>query len=386
MVNGKRKTKERKEGGITLIVLVITIIVFLILAGVTIAFLSGPNGIIQKSIEAKLETRGGEVEEKIKLWKTEYQTSKYIDGMQVKKEDEMLNELLDQKLIFNEEIDKENKIITIGSKEINYKLEDITIKEIDMPRELYAFDGDLNSNGTAENIKMLCADNSDSPIADIILQIVLQDSYNAILDDWYMKNVMKDANKSFQEYINEEYNNGTVDKIYSSAYEYLKDTEGEDIAKNVLLLAIQEYGIDIQDILDTIEIYYPDGTSFNDNYNAQVIIENSGEKICQAKYNGIEYKLKFNVNQYELIQNLNYNYIYDFVNKKVVKINSIEIPELEVDLNQFIDNYNGNTIISGELSDIIPYDFMFGEDGIEMIVNTDEGEINLHFSVIRRIQ
>ena len=48
------KLKIRKiEKGITLIALVITIIVLLILAGVSIAFLVGDNGILKYTINAK---------------------------------------------------------------------------------------------------------------------------------------------------------------------------------------------------------------------------------------------------------------------------------------------------------------------------------------------
>ncbi len=41
--------KRNKNTGITLIALVITIIILLILAGVTIATLTGENGILRKS-------------------------------------------------------------------------------------------------------------------------------------------------------------------------------------------------------------------------------------------------------------------------------------------------------------------------------------------------
>jgi len=51
----KKKFKERK--GITLIALVITIIVLLILAGVSIMMLTGDNSILQKATEAKEKTR-----------------------------------------------------------------------------------------------------------------------------------------------------------------------------------------------------------------------------------------------------------------------------------------------------------------------------------------
>ena len=53
--------------GITLIALVITIIVLLILAGVSIAMLTGSNGILTQAGNAKTETIQGEVEEACKL-------------------------------------------------------------------------------------------------------------------------------------------------------------------------------------------------------------------------------------------------------------------------------------------------------------------------------
>lgn len=69
-----------KNKGITLIALVITIIVLLILAGVTIATLTGDNGLLQKATTAKEETKSAEAEEQIKLIYAEYQISKYAEG------------------------------------------------------------------------------------------------------------------------------------------------------------------------------------------------------------------------------------------------------------------------------------------------------------------
>ena len=51
-----KKSQLKQNKGITLIALVITIIVLLILAGVTIAALSGPNGILTQAQEAKRKT------------------------------------------------------------------------------------------------------------------------------------------------------------------------------------------------------------------------------------------------------------------------------------------------------------------------------------------
>ena len=62
------RTKELKRNkGITLIALVITIIVLLILAGVTIATLTGENGILIRAEQAKIETEEEQLKEDIKL-------------------------------------------------------------------------------------------------------------------------------------------------------------------------------------------------------------------------------------------------------------------------------------------------------------------------------
>lgn len=63
----KRKKKEKHNMGITLIALVITIIVLLILAGVSIATLTGENGILTQAQNAKNETEEAEAQEKEEL-------------------------------------------------------------------------------------------------------------------------------------------------------------------------------------------------------------------------------------------------------------------------------------------------------------------------------
>lgn len=62
----------RKQKGITLIALVITIIVLLILAGISISALTGENGILSKSKKAKLETSHGAVKEAVITAYNEY--------------------------------------------------------------------------------------------------------------------------------------------------------------------------------------------------------------------------------------------------------------------------------------------------------------------------
>ena len=66
-MNNIIKNKIKQKNGITLIALVITIIVLLILAGVSIAMLTGQNGILTQAQNAKTTTADKSAEEKIKL-------------------------------------------------------------------------------------------------------------------------------------------------------------------------------------------------------------------------------------------------------------------------------------------------------------------------------
>ena len=65
-----------KQKGITLIALVITIIVLLILAGISIAMLTGENGILKKAMNAKEETQIKGYYEKIELIRNELRLEK----------------------------------------------------------------------------------------------------------------------------------------------------------------------------------------------------------------------------------------------------------------------------------------------------------------------
>lgn len=95
--------QQKKEKGITLIVLVITIIVLLILAGVTIATLTGDNGILTKANEAKESTEIETEKEIIEL-----------SILQVKKEDMTIEESELQNAL-NENCNENNKAYIVDS-------------------------------------------------------------------------------------------------------------------------------------------------------------------------------------------------------------------------------------------------------------------------------
>ena len=73
----------KNQKGITLIALVITIIVLLILAGVSIAMLTGPNGLLTRAEDSKIATVEGRVRDAVSVAVsnariTKYQTSNNV--------------------------------------------------------------------------------------------------------------------------------------------------------------------------------------------------------------------------------------------------------------------------------------------------------------------
>lgn len=121
------KELRKNQKGITLIALVVTIVVLLILAGVSIAMLGGENGLITRAQEAAEETRGASVEEERDLWKANQYLDDYASGSSESLQ-ELIDRLVEQGLLTEDEKDEilgnEEKGIeatgqvTIGSKTI----------------------------------------------------------------------------------------------------------------------------------------------------------------------------------------------------------------------------------------------------------------------------
>ena len=106
----------KNKKGITLIALVVTIVVLLILAGVTISLLLDENGIIAKSKEARTETRVSQIEDEVGMWKQHNFINKESNQAQ-ESADTMLASLISRKLLTEDEIDREQELITIKKKD-----------------------------------------------------------------------------------------------------------------------------------------------------------------------------------------------------------------------------------------------------------------------------
>ena len=106
----------KKQKGITLIALVVTIVVLLILAGVTISLLLDENGIIAKSKDARTETRVSQIEDEVGMWKQHNFINKESNQAQ-ESADTMLANLISRKLLTEDEIDRDQELITIKKKD-----------------------------------------------------------------------------------------------------------------------------------------------------------------------------------------------------------------------------------------------------------------------------
>ena len=145
--------------GITLIALVITIIVLLILAGVSIAMLTGENGILTQATNAKEETTKVEEEEKIKMAVI---GSSISDNGRVEIIDETSFKQELQNQFGNQQVDVEtigdgSFIITVTDTQRKYYVNDDrrvinsdNIIEITTVDELKAFRDDVNNGNNYE--------------------------------------------------------------------------------------------------------------------------------------------------------------------------------------------------------------------------------------------
>ena len=132
MTEKNLKKVQFNQNGITLIALVITIIVLLILAAVSISTLTGENGILTRAEDANVESRGASVEEARNLWFTEKNMNNEIGETTQKSLEDLINELVNEGLLTadekdiilgNEEKGIEAKYqITIGSHFIDFNL------------------------------------------------------------------------------------------------------------------------------------------------------------------------------------------------------------------------------------------------------------------------
>ena len=118
-MNPKLLKNITKQKGITLIALVITIIVLLILAGVSIAMLTGQNGILTQAQNASTQTEIAEAKEKAQMDIMAWQSERLENGQDATLNDETVKTILTGK-DYVKELKDTSFISTKGDHEIQY--------------------------------------------------------------------------------------------------------------------------------------------------------------------------------------------------------------------------------------------------------------------------
>ena len=120
-----KKHKKNKASGITLIALVVTIIVLLLLAGISIQMLTGDNGILQRAGDAKTMTDEAQIKERIQLAYHSALTKDITEKndkltMQTLQE-ELEKEFTGKTVTITENSDKKEWIIAVENVELSVK-------------------------------------------------------------------------------------------------------------------------------------------------------------------------------------------------------------------------------------------------------------------------
>ena len=245
----------KKQKGITLIALVVTIVVLLILAGVTISLLLDENGIITKSKDARTETRISQIEDEVEMWKQHNFINKESNQAQ-ESADTMLANLISRKLLTEDEIDRNQELITIkkkdGSivKEISYS--SVTINISKAP--------DTEKSG----VVILTATATGTMIPNIDLS-----NGNEEFNNW--RNTLSEEEKkeiikyAYRKAINMEDKNANC-KTFQDALDWLKNYNGIEEATETAFWNMVESDGGIDEAMKMMEVLVNEDTKMLEGY------------------------------------------------------------------------------------------------------------------------
>ena len=238
-LGGKIMLKNKK--GITLIALVVTIVVLLILAGVTISLLLDENGIIAKSKDARTETRVSQIEDEVGMWKQHNFINKESNQAQ-ESADTMLENLISRKLLTEDEIDRNQELITIKKKdgtivkEISYS--NVTINISKFPATEKSGVVELTATATGTIIPNIDMSNGNQEFNNWVNSLS-EDQKKEIIRCAYIKAInMNDPNancKTFQNALDWIKKQGNISEATETAFwNKVESTGGIDKAMGII--------------------------------------------------------------------------------------------------------------------------------------------------------
>ena len=161
-----KKLNLKNKNAITLIALVVTIVVLLILAGVTISLLLDENGIIAKSKDARNANRAGTIRDEISLWEADKVASENGAGSH-ESMDAFLTRLKTRGLINDEDIQKikDTRELQVGKEIIKFPSDAKTLVQAFKDNEIKVGDY-LNYNDYVDESKTYTTATNENGWAD----------------------------------------------------------------------------------------------------------------------------------------------------------------------------------------------------------------------------
>ena len=289
--------KQKRTSGITLIALVVTIIVLLLLAGISIMMLSGNNGLLNRATEAKEKTFVSKVKEQIQL---------EVAAMQIENEYYTTSDVIERikiKRIINDDL-----TFTENS---NYSLR---------------YCGDIVKNGAILDNVCLTDNfdiNSDINVPMILLEMVTISDRTIRCNDGIIR--VNDNLEMFEIVANQPTDGKKfaywVDK-YNNIISYEESQELKTIIDNTYVAIYVDESVEINPNI-TINVYGSNQAEENKlAYNCCLHIPKNDNSIVSGEYGILATKYKNLANENELIVQTTNSDIYYKTSRTFAKTNN----------------------------------------------------------------
>ncbi len=339
----------KNKKGITLIALVVTIVVLLILAGVTISLLLDENGIIAKSKDARTETRVSQIEDEVGMWKQHNFINKESNQAQ-ESADTMLANLISRKLLTEDEIDRDQELITIKKKdgtivkEISYG--NVTINISKTPATDKSRAVVLTATATGTIIPNIDMSNGNQEFNNWVNSLS-EDQKKEIIRYAYIKAInMNDPNancKTFQNALDWTKKQGNISEATETAFWNKVESTG-GIDETMLFMIKSCYGNESTKMIEGYTVTNP----ANETSNTYIATENGTYTFkIQDAVTGKTYTKKVEVTNVDTSLPE-----YTLVSEKNIRYGSIDIMLKSELTGEYTEFENAYIIFKGEKIDI----------------------------------
>ena len=367
------KEKLKQKNGITLIALVVTIIVLLILAGISIGAMTGDNGIINQAHNAKEDTERSSWEEQIDVAIIDAESKNIAPDI-----DDVIGELINKDVIDKEEqVNKETGAITTNEPTytIEGKLDDyitkieISITKINLPdyqnvSDVLLIVDKVLQNGSELSETMQLTEEEYGNILIEKLEAMTEEEKESIFVE--LVNISEEMNFSdINELIEYMVSEGIIaDNTKDALYEFFGVKENFDswlasIIYNYNYNLIGEYDKETGE-LQRYTVINPDG----ENSNIYLATTN-GDYTFKVEIDGIKYTKTVNVN------NITTNQDSDSYSVENIDAGTIGLKDIEKDV--YTTFSNAYIVYNNEAIDISNY--IINENGMSMIYGQSLEEI-----------